>query len=759
MPAPERGGAVVYRAGDGIDAIDEYSRRLTDAMCANGSAARYFPGGVSSVLATAETPRWILLQYNPFSYGRSGFAPGLVRDVARLRRRSRARLAVMVHEAWVGMTDSRSTLVGLWQRAQLRALLRLADSVMTSTQTYAREIGGAAVHVPIGTTITPVPTSSSVAREQLGLDGRLAVALFGRANPARALDHAEAAIAAIAQVLGADRLAILNLGADAPPVRVPSGVEVYNPGRLTGDELSLRLWASDVVLLPFTDGVSTRRTTLMAALAHGRPVLGLRGRHTDAVLAEAQDALVLTPAGDPAAFSRAAVELAGDRRRLRAIGDAGHRLYKANFDWPVVARQVASVLETIPPERPAARVGVRASAGSRRPAATETHFPFASASDESREVIFVAHDVGGSGGMERQAEELVRRLLDAGRPVTVIARTCAVEGREGLRFLRVPTPRRPAPLGYAAFFMVASLLLPRRSDALLHTMGAIVANRVDVATVQYCHRAAITKVDGSRASRPGRPYRINAAVAGILSRTGEAWCYRRGRTRLLCAASGGVARELREQFPAMQGAVRTIPNGVDAVVFRPDPAARRTIRTELGVDERTPLALFVGGDWERKGLSHAVDALALAPEWQLAVAGAGDPEPLASRARAAGSESRLRFLGQVENTPHLYAAGDAFLLPTAYEAFPLVALEAAASGLPLLVTPVNGAEDLIEDGRNGWFISRDGQDIARRLNELRSEPELARAMAEGARAAATGFSWKRMADGYVSLYAELAHGT
>jgi glycosyltransferase involved in cell wall biosynthesis len=372
------------------------------------------------------------------------------------------------------------------------------------------------------------------------------------------------------------------------------------------------------------------------------------------------------------------------------------------------------------------------------------------------ELIFVAMDVGGPGGMERHAEQLVERLLEAGRSVTVVARTCALAPREGLRFVRVPVPRRPASLAYPAFFVLASLLVARRGTGLLHTTGAIVANRADVCTVHYCHRAAVKHVNGSRASRPGPLYRINAAAMVGLALAGEVWCYRPARTRLLCAVSRGVADELHTGYPTMAHAIRTVPNGVDSGRFRPDPAAQTQVRAQLGLDEHASLALFVGGDWERKGLRHAVDALALAPAWHLAVAGRGDPAPLTAAARGAGTESRLRFLGPVADMPRLYAAADAFVLPTSYEAFPLVALEAAASGLPLLVTRVNGVEELLEDRRAGWFITRAGGDIARRLNELRSDPELSRAMAARARATAGRFSWEAMADGYLSLYAELA---
>jgi glycosyltransferase involved in cell wall biosynthesis len=101
------------------------------------------------------------------------------------------------------------------------------------------------------------------------------------------------------------------------------------------------------VLLPFHDGVSTRRTTLMAALAHARPVLGLLGRNTDALLAGARDALALTPAGDRSAFSRAAIELTCDPRRMRSIGAAGRRLYETHFDWQHTVRQVVAVVDSI----------------------------------------------------------------------------------------------------------------------------------------------------------------------------------------------------------------------------------------------------------------------------------------------------------------------------------------------------------------------------------------------------------------------------
>lgn len=721
-------GVVVYRrtgGPDDIDAIDQYSRRLVTALAGCGTPCRYEPHGLGPVVAEASRPAWVLLQYNPFRFGRWGFAPALIRDAWRLRRRG-IPVALMVHEAWVPVENVRWALLTLWQRAQLRALVALADVVMTSTEGVARALGRDAVHLPVATNIVPAPVSREDARGKLGLDGRLTVVLFGRGHESRALDHSAAAIAELARVHGSDRLAVLNLGDGAPRPDVPGGVALISPGRQPEAELSRTIAAGDVALLPLRDGLSTRRSTLMAALAHGLPVVALRGASTDRVLLEC-DALTLTPAGRPEAFARAAASLTLDSARMAARAAGGRRLYEEEFDWPVLAERVQSVLDRI------------------------TVVP----AKATRKITFVALDVGDYGGMERQSARLMRGLLAAGWRVRIIARTCDLPAHPNLRFVRVRTPRRPAALAYPAFIAAASALAMRPRTALLHVTGAMHVGRADLCTVHYCHRAAAREFDGSRARRASRLYRLNSAVHGMMSRSAESWCYRPERTALLCAVSPGVAAELHTCFPAMAHHIRVVPNGVDCDAFAPDRSARTSVRTKLGIPDSARLALFVGGDWDRKGLQYAVDALPNAPGWQLVVAGEGDPDPYVTRARAAGFEDRVQFLGAVRDTPPLYAAADAFVLPSAYETFSLVTFEAAASGVPLLVTPVSGVVDLLEDGANGWFITRDADDVAQRLRTLAADPEQAARMGQAARVAASRYSWEAMTAGYLAVYGEL----
>jgi UDP-glucose:(heptosyl)LPS alpha-1,3-glucosyltransferase len=240
-----------------------------------------------------------------------------------------------------------------------------------------------------------------------------------------------------------------------------------------------------------------------------------------------------------------------------------------------------------------------------------------------------------------------------------------------------------------------------------------------------------------------------------MSRLAEWYCYRPSRTRRLVAVSSGVAAELKRFYPAMAGSIDVVPNGVDRDAFRPQESIRRRMRRDLGLADGDLMALFVGGEWPRKGLRFAIDAIGRLPDWRLIVLGAGDDAHYRELARRAGADGRIDFLGLRPDAVSFYAAADAFLLPTAYEVFPLVVLEAAAAGLPLLVTRVNGVEDILVHGDNGWFIEPEGAMIAARLAELQRNEALRRKMGAAARAATTAYTWERSVEAYVQLYDEL----
>jgi glycosyltransferase involved in cell wall biosynthesis len=371
------------------------------------------------------------------------------------------------------------------------------------------------------------------------------------------------------------------------------------------------------------------------------------------------------------------------------------------------------------------------------------------------EVTIAAHDVGGIGGMERVLSELITGLLTAGHRVTVVARRCDLPAHARLHWIRVPGPARPFPLAYPWFLVAGSIQVWRHRRGVLHSTGAIIFNRVDVATVHWCHLGARSKVDLLSHRRPGSWYRLNGWIAIRLSRLGERLCYRPNRVGRLVAVSRGVANEIAEHFPFASGSVSVIPNGVDGAIFHPDPAARARQRERLGLGDEDFLALFVAGDWERKGLPMVVEAAARTPGCHLLVVGKGDSERYLRLAGRYGAAGRMRFAGPARDPAAYYAAADAFVLASAYESFSLATYEAAASGLPLIAARVSGVEDVLVDGWNGWFVERDAGSIASRLLRLASDQSLRKTMGERARLSSEPFRWEPVVESYIRLYRDI----
>jgi glycosyltransferase involved in cell wall biosynthesis len=358
--------------------------------------------------------------------------------------------------------------------------------------------------------------------------------------------------------------------------------------------------------------------------------------------------------------------------------------------------------------------------------------------------------------MERALSELVRHGHERVEFVVV-----ASELQEDLRALarweRVRVPARPFPLRFAAFQARAGAVLRRTRADLVHTMGAIVPNRVDVAAVQFCHAAYLADQDLSWTAELPPLRRLNTTAHWRVALAAERWSYRPGRLRLFTPASEGVRRELARHFPGIPSVVA--PNGVDTDRFRPDAEARARVRDELGVPPGAVLALFVGGDWKRKGLSVAIEGVGIArragADVRLCVVGPGDAARYGELAARAGAGDAVRFAGRRSDTPRFYAAADVGVLPSRYEAFPLVALEALASGLPLVATPINGIEDLVEDGEHGRLVAREPAAVGRALAELARDEAARRGMGAAGRRRAERFRWTDSAEAVLGAYGRL----
>jgi len=111
---------------------------------------------------------------------------------------------------------------------------------------------------------------------------------------------------------------------------------------LPGPELSSHLAACDLLIQPYPDGASSRRSSLMAGLSHGVPILTTSGRLSESLWGES-GAVAIVPAGDQSALltsARKLIDFAEERSRLAT---AGLRLYEKRFDWPQVVTALMKV--------------------------------------------------------------------------------------------------------------------------------------------------------------------------------------------------------------------------------------------------------------------------------------------------------------------------------------------------------------------------------------------------------------------------------
>lgn len=374
-------------------------------------------------------------------------------------------------------------------------------------------------------------------------------------------------------------------------------------------------------------------------------------------------------------------------------------------------------------------------------------------------LTFVAHDVHRQGGMERAAAEVLSRLATR-MSVTVIARSCAL-GDAPVRWIPVTGPTRPAPLRTWAFARAARAAERRAGCTITNSIGAAAID-AEVITAQFCHAAFTKRFGGLRGGSGVRALYQRFAQSRFVAE--ERVAYGSRRLRQVIAVSRGTARELQESYGVPESRITVVPNGVDRAVFRPaaDAAARLALRAQLGLPRDAFLALLVGGDWERKGVRDAIDAIAGIADGHLVVLGRGDVAAMQAHVSRAGAAGRVTFAPPSQTPEAYYAACDAFCFPSRYEAFSLVTLEAAASGLPIVAHAINGTEELVRDGENGWLVPFGAEALREKLSLLRDDRALRERLSAGAVASSARYDWNRIADEQYAVLtaaaAERSHG-
>lgn len=227
------------------------------------------------------------------------------------------------------------------------------------------------------------------------------------------------------------------------------------------------------------------------------------------------------------------------------------------------------------------------------------------------------------------------------------------------------------------------------------------------------------------------------------------------------AASTHEKGLLMRLYGARDRDVSVVPCGVDLARFRPQPQAAARTQTGLPTDGR--IVLFVGRLEPLKGVEVLIDAVGeLEDSAPLLVIIGGDEraaayiETLRVRAARLGIANRTRFLGAVpqESLVSYYNAADLCVVPSYYESFGLVALEAMACGTPVIASRVGGLVGTVRDGETGFLIPwRCPQPFADKIDLLLTNDELRDRFSAASVAAAARFEWSTVSAEISTLYA------
>lgn len=364
------------------------------------------------------------------------------------------------------------------------------------------------------------------------------------------------------------------------------------------------------------------------------------------------------------------------------------------------------------------------------------------------------------GGAALSVLELAAGQQERGHEVLVVAGTIppgeasmeSVAADLGVPYLRMPALTRElsARQDLRATAGLRRLLRERRPDVLhTHTSKAGATGRIAAvaswparpdAVVHTFHGHVLSGYFGGRRQRAFRL--IERGLAHVTDR--------------IIAVSQQVRDDLLRFRVARPEKIEVVHYGfdLDRRVAAAAPS-RDPKRRLLGADDHDFVIGWAGRLSEIKRPLDLVRVAANVPQSLLVLAGDGELRPQVEREAAKlGLEDRLHLLGYIEDLGAWYGAFDAFLLTSANEGAPVVAIEALAAGLPVVATNAGGTQTVVDDTESGYLAAIGDVDaLAQRLRELRDDPELRRRLGEtGSARMRERFSTARMVDETERVY-------
>ncbi len=326
---------------------------------------------------------------------------------------------------------------------------------------------------------------------------------------------------------------------------------------------------------------------------------------------------------------------------------------------------------------------------------------------KSPDVAVVFPTLHRHGGIESVTWDLLEHL--ARQHDTAFVGSNSPEGLPaGVRMVTVPGAAEPGPLGLHRRLARTRHVLEALRPGVTVTMGSVVPPG-DVLWVPSVHRAWLHAARTVRAGRVSLPAALRFAMPthrSLLSL--EARYFREASPRRILCTSEREVTDLVRYYRIDPELTTVVPNPFDPTRFnsRFREEARGRACADLGIGDDELALVFIGNEFHRKGLSQLLEALAAAaePKLTLHIVGRASLAPFRASIRRLGLSSRVHAHGVSTDVSWQLAAADLMVLPTQYEPFGLVIVEALASGVPVLTSRLAGASSAVRHGRTGLIL-------------------------------------------------------
>ena len=232
-------------------------------------------------------------------------------------------------------------------------------------------------------------------------------------------------------------------------------------------------------------------------------------------------------------------------------------------------------------------------------------------------------------------------------------------------------------------------------------------------------------------------------------------------SRRVVVVSDALRTAMLEAYPGVAGALAVITPGVAVPALPTSAAQKQEARKRLGLPTDGTCLLFVGNDFQKKGLPVLVNALArMEPGVCLAVVGnPKQADAIGQLARACGVGERVHFLGALLQMDSAYRACDMLVHPTLQDSYGMVVLEAMAYGLPVVVSglPYCGIAGDLTHQVQAWVLPNphDASALEHAIRSVLGNPVLAQSMAERGMQFAQGHSWELAGKQHERLFQDL----